>query len=126
MYIKFLVYSLLTAFTILASLGSASAETVCYTCHDRSLFTGRIVHKPMSANKCGACHNASNNLKDLDLTSYAGITEGGESGVAIISGDPENSLIVIIQTSEEPHFAQLTSDELGILEQWIADGALEE
>ena len=44
----------------------------------------------------------------------------------IVASDPENSLLIVIQTSEEPHFAQLSSDELDILEQWIAAGALEE
>jgi hypothetical protein len=79
----------------------------------------------MLEGKCGACHSTSNNLKGLDLTTYAGITEGGESGPVIIASDPENSLIVIIQTGEEAHFAQLTSDELDLLEQWIADGVPE-
>ena len=81
---------------------------------------------PMLEGNCGACHSASNPLEGLDLTTYEGIIEGGEGGAAIVASDPENSLIIIIQTRDEPHFAQLTSDELELLEQWIADGALEE
>ena len=81
---------------------------------------------PVLESKCGACHSSSNNLKGLDLTTYTGITQGGESGAVIIANDPENSLIIIIQTSEDPHFAQLTSDELDLLERWIAAGALGE
>jgi len=81
---------------------------------------------PMLESKCDACHSSSNNLKGLDLTTYAGITQGGESGAVITASDPENSLIIIIQTSEDPHFAQLTSDELDLLERWIAAGALGE
>jgi hypothetical protein len=80
---------------------------------------------PMLESKCGTCHSESNNLKGLDLTTYAGINEGGESGAVFIAGDPESSLIVIVQTGDEAHFAQLTSDELDLLEQWIADGAPE-
>jgi len=80
---------------------------------------------PMLEGKCGACHSTSNNLKGLDLTTYAGITAGGESGAVIVASDPENSLIIIIQTSEDSHFAQLTSDELDLLERWIAEGAIE-
>jgi uncharacterized membrane protein len=82
--------------------------------------------KPIFESKCGACHSTSNSLKGLDLTTYEGIMQGSESGAVIITGDPENSLIIIIQTSEDGHFAQLTSDELALLEQWIADGAPEE
>ena len=43
----------------------------------------------------------------------------------IINNDPENSLIIVIQTSDDPHFAQLTPDELDYLESWIAAGALD-
>jgi cytochrome c5 len=78
---------------------------------------------PILESKCGTCHSTSNSLKGLDLTTYEGIMQGGESGTVI---DPDNSLIIIIQTREEPHFAQLTSDELELLERWIADGAAEE
>jgi len=81
---------------------------------------------PMLENKCGACHSTSNSLKGLDLTTYAGITAGGESGAVIVAGDSENSLIMIVQTSEDPHFAQLTSDELDLLGRWIEEGAIEE
>jgi mono/diheme cytochrome c family protein len=80
---------------------------------------------PMLESKCGACHSSSNNLKGLDLTTFEGITAGGESGAVVITNDAENSLILIIQTSDDPHFAQLTPDELDLLESWIAGGALE-
>jgi hypothetical protein len=78
---------------------------------------------PILESKCGTCHSTSNSLKGLDLTTYEGIVQGSESGAVI---DPENSLIIIILTREEPHFAQLTSDELELLERWIADGAADE
>jgi mono/diheme cytochrome c family protein len=80
---------------------------------------------PVLESRCGACHGASNSLKGLDLTSYEGVLEGGESGVVIVAGDPDNSLLIIVQSGEEPHFAQLTPDELDLLERWIADGAPE-
>ena len=81
---------------------------------------------PMLESSCGACHSPANPLKGLDLTTFEGLSAGGESGAVIISGDSENSLIIIVQTSEDSHFAQLTSDEIALLEQWIADGASEE
>jgi hypothetical protein len=80
----------------------------------------------MLVSKCGACHGTSNNLKDLDLTTYTGIMQGSESGAVVTPGDPDNSLIMIIQTSEEPHFAQLTPEELNLLEEWILAGAPQE
>ena len=86
-------------------------------------FEGAIA--PMLQNKCGACHSSANKLKGLDLTTYAGITTGSESGAVLVAGDPDNSLLVIVQTSEEPHFAQLTAEEIELLKSWIAEGAPE-
>jgi hypothetical protein len=43
----------------------------------------------------------------------------------IVSGDPESSLIVLVLTGEQAHFAELTPDELGFLLQWIEEGAPE-
>jgi len=59
------------------------------------------------------------------LTTYSGISTGSESGAVLIAGDPDNSLLVIVQTSEEPHFAQLTADEIDLLKNWITEGAPE-
>jgi hypothetical protein len=81
---------------------------------------------PILEGKCGACHSEANSLQELDLTSYEGLLEGGLSGAVIIVGDSENSLLVIVQSSDDPHFAQLTSDELDLVAEWIADGAPEE
>ena len=81
---------------------------------------------PILESRCGACHSESNSLQELDLTSYESLLEGGLSGAVLIVGDPENSLLVIVQSGDEPHFAQLTSDELDLVAEWIADGAPEE
>ena len=79
----------------------------------------------MFESKCGACHSESNSLAGLDLTNYEGALEGGESGAVILAGDPENSRLIIIQNSDEPHFAQLTTEELDLVVDWIANGAAE-
>jgi nitrate/TMAO reductase-like tetraheme cytochrome c subunit len=80
---------------------------------------------PMFESKCGACHSESNSLAGLNLTNYEGALEGGESGAVILAGDPENSRLIIIQNSDEPHFAQLTTEELDLVVDWIANGAAE-
>jgi len=81
---------------------------------------------PILETRCGACHGPSNSLQGLDLTSFESIMQGGASGVVIVAGDPENSLVIIIQSEEQPHFAQLTAGELKLLSQWIAEGAPED
>jgi nitrate/TMAO reductase-like tetraheme cytochrome c subunit/mono/diheme cytochrome c family protein len=80
---------------------------------------------PMLERNCSACHGPSNSLKGLNLTTYEGIQKGSEDGPVFIAGDPEDSQIVIIQTQEESHFAQLTPEEIDLLKQWIAAGAPE-
>jgi len=74
--------------------------------------------------KCGTCHNASALLGGLDLTSYQGALTGGNSGPGFVSGDPDNSPIVIRQEAGN-HPGQLTPEELELLKEWIAAGAPE-
>jgi hypothetical protein len=43
----------------------------------------------------------------------------------ITPGDPDNSLIFKIQSGDQPHFGQLSADELALLRKWIESGAAE-
>jgi mono/diheme cytochrome c family protein len=75
--------------------------------------------------RCGACHGSTGGIQGLDLTTYEGILQGGDSGPAIIPGDAPGSLVVIKQSGAQPHFGQLTPEELGLVFEWIAAGAPE-
>ena len=33
------------------------ANNVCFDCHDRAEFTGKVVHKPVNRDQCSTCHN---------------------------------------------------------------------
>ena len=81
--------------------------------------------EPIFALRCGSCHGPTNPLQDLDLTSYQSILTGGVNGPSVIPGDPESSLVVIKMTGDQPHFAQLSPDELDLVIRWIAEGASE-
>ena len=72
--------------------------------------------------RCGSCHGESR-IKGLNLTTYQGILDGGESGPAIIPGQPEDSLLVQIQSGPQPHFAQLSPEELNLIIEWIVNDA---
>lgn len=74
--------------------------------------------------RCGACHGEQV-LQGLDLTTYQSTLAGGFSGAAIVPGEPAASLVVIKLSSEQPHFAQLTTAELNLLIEWILAGAPE-
>jgi cytochrome b subunit of formate dehydrogenase/mono/diheme cytochrome c family protein len=73
--------------------------------------------------KCGACHGSSATA-GLNLSTYADAITGGNSGVAIIPGDSDNSLLVIKQLAGG-HFGQLSADELATVIEWIKAGASE-
>lgn len=79
---------------------------------------------PLLQARCGNCHGP-NGIQGLNLTSYASALAGGDSGPAILPGDSLNSLLVQKQTGEQPHFGQLTPEELELVMQWIEDGAAE-
>jgi hypothetical protein len=50
--------------------------------------------------------------------------KGGKDGAVILPGDAANSLLFRIQ-SEGNHFANLSSEELDAVQQWIDAGAPE-
>jgi nitrate/TMAO reductase-like tetraheme cytochrome c subunit/mono/diheme cytochrome c family protein len=79
---------------------------------------------PLLQTRCGSCHGA-NGIKGLDLTTYATLMKGGQDGVVVVPGNAEGSLLVQKQSGPQPHFGQLTPEELDLLIQWITAGAPE-
>ncbi|HMK09130.1 MAG TPA: c-type cytochrome domain-containing protein [Anaerolineales bacterium] len=78
---------------------------------------------PMLAG-CTACHG-ENGTKGLNLSTYAGALAGGESGPAIVPGDPQASVLMQKQTAAQPHFRQLSPEEIEVIRSWILAGAPE-
>ena len=75
------------------------------------------------ASRCLACHGASG-LGQLDLRTYAAALQGGQSGVVVLPGEPETSLLILRQVAGN-HPGQLTADELTQVRLWIDAGAPE-
>jgi cytochrome c5 len=78
---------------------------------------------PIFNAKCVMCHGTTA-AGGLNLTSYASIMTGGKEGPVIVLNDSVNSLLVKIQS--EKHFANLSPEELLLVEQWIDAGAPEQ
>jgi hypothetical protein len=72
--------------------------------------------------KCVACHNSSSQLGGLDLSEYTPALLGGNSGPAVIPGNPDDSTVVIVQ-SAGGHPGQFSDEELAQIIEWITDGA---
>ena len=71
--------------------------------------------------KCAACHNATALTGGLDLSSYESLMKGGKDGSVVTPNDSANSMLITKQTTQ--HFANLTTDELALVKQWIDAGA---
>ena len=89
---------------------------------------------PVLQLRCTVCHGRNRKEGGLDLRTRASILKGGKSGPAMVLQKPEESLLLTkIHGGEMPPRAQLASvsvkpvreDEIRILTQWIAEGALE-
>ncbi|HEX9092158.1 MAG TPA: NapC/NirT family cytochrome c [Anaerolineales bacterium] len=79
---------------------------------------------PLFKSRCGSCHG-ENGLQGLNLTTYQGAIQGGTAGPVIVPGDANGSLLVQKQSGTQPHFGQLTPEELVLVIDWINAGAPE-
>ena len=82
--------------------------------------------RPIFANSCGSCHQ-SRAAGGLSLNSRADLLKGGDSGAAIVPGDPEKSLLLIAvhQTGElkMPKGGKLSESDTATLAEWVRMGA---
>jgi formate dehydrogenase gamma subunit len=74
--------------------------------------------------KCSQCHAGAVALANLDLSSYSAHIEGGNSGPSIVIGEPNESLLITLQ-SAGGHPGQFTGEELALIREWIESGAPE-
>ena len=83
--------------------------------------------RPIFRAHCYDCHGAASEIKGkLDLRLVRFITAGGETGPAIVPGNPAGSFLVErIKAGEMPPGQTRVSDEqIAIIEKWITQGAL--
>ncbi len=79
---------------------------------------------PLFTSRCGTCHG-ENGIQGLNLTTYQGAMRGSANGPVIIPGDAVGSLLVQKQSGAQPHFGQLTPEELNLVIEWINAGVPE-
>ncbi|MFO0013706.1 MAG: DUF1553 domain-containing protein [Planctomycetota bacterium] len=78
-------------------------------------------------NRCVSCHAGTKANGKLGCESLARMTQGGESGPAIVPGKPEESLLLEYVTGTNPEMPKngppLSADEVMALTTWIRAGA---
>jgi mono/diheme cytochrome c family protein len=86
--------------------------------------------RPLLIGACGGCHsdNGSRIRAGFKIDSRDAMLIGGDSGPAIVPGDPDASLLIEAVRYHDPGFQMpprgaLRPDEISILEQWVAMGA---
>jgi mono/diheme cytochrome c family protein len=79
---------------------------------------------PLFQSRCGSCHG-ENGIQGLNLTTYQTAMQGGTNGAVIIPYDADGSLLVQKQSGAQPHFGQLSTEELSLVIDWINAGAPE-
>jgi hypothetical protein len=86
--------------------------------------------QPLLENKCLECHNPSKIKGKLLMDSAAALLKGGDTGPALVAGQPDKSemikRIVLPKDHDDimpPKGGPLTANEIDVLKRWIAAGA---
>ena len=91
----------------------------------REFFLARV--QPVLEAKCLGCH-ATEPQGGLRMDSREALLKGGKSGPALVSGDPEQSLLVQAVRYQHdlkmPPTGALPQEEIDVLARWIGDGAV--
>ncbi len=92
---------------------------------DDALFRDRVA--PIFERHCIRCHSGTRPKGGFSLTARASALAASESGVAIIPGKPNESLLLNYISGEKPEMPKdakpLSNDELTVIRQWISAGA---
>ena len=86
--------------------------------------------RPVLAANCLSCHGAEKQKMSLRLDSREAMLEGGESGPAIMPGEPDSSLLIaaIAYSGDDqmpmPPKGKLKDEEIQALRQWVEMGAI--
>ena len=87
--------------------------------------------KPLLRSRCFSCHGALKQKADLRLDTVDFIKKGGESGPALLPGQPAKSLLIERVTEKDPddrmpprHEGEpLSPTQIQLLQDWIAAGS---
>lgn len=86
--------------------------------------------RPLLVEKCYSCHSEAKGKfrGGLAVDSLAGLLRGGDTGAAVVPGDPAKSLLIeaVLYTNEElqmPPKRKLSDTEIATLTKWVKLGA---
>jgi mono/diheme cytochrome c family protein len=114
----FTAFALIACYSSAFAAGASSPETVTYEQHVRPILKANCFH----------CHGEGAELQgNLDLRLRRLVFKGGDSGAAVVPGNPEQSpLFTRVRDGEMPPEEiekKLTPAEADVLRRWVATGA---
>jgi mono/diheme cytochrome c family protein len=75
--------------------------------------------EPILKDRCGECHNLTRSKGGLDLSTYQTALRGGERGVAVIPGRPdESNLYTFLKAGSDTHMpprSQLSDEQMALI-----------
>lgn len=90
---------------------------------DREQMFDRTVAPILSAH-CLSCHSGIKPKGELDLSRRASVIRGGENGLVIVPGKPDESYLwELVNVGDMPPKRPLAAEEKNIIRDWIASGA---
>ena len=119
--------SRLAGFVVLVAGASTFAASAPLTPDAQEFFEQKI--RPVLVAECYECHNAKKHKGGLRLDYRGGWQKGGDSGDAIVPGDPAKSLFIQSIKHQDPDLKmpdkapKLDDTIIANFEQWIAMGA---
>jgi hypothetical protein len=86
--------------------------------------------RPLLLKHCISCHGPDKQKAGLRLDSKSGWKTGGDSGPALLPGEPDKSLLIKAIRGEVglermPPKEKLSEQEIALLTKWIKDGAID-
>jgi hypothetical protein len=111
---------------LLLPLVSLAAEEPVFSRADSQLFESKV--RPLLVERCSSCHWASKKVRGrLRLDQRAGLLAGGDSGPAVVPGQPDRSLLIQAvrhqhETLHMPPRGKLSVREIAVLEEWVRRG----
>lgn len=85
--------------------------------------------KPLLSQRCWSCHGPETQKSGLRLDTAASLKQGGDTGEAIVTGKPDESLLIQALLGAEgvsrmpPKEPRLTDAEVNLVKTWILQGA---
>lgn len=124
--VPLIVIAAILGFGSLLSVNAQEPETREFSSEDLEWFEREV--RPLFAEHCSSCHstNSGTSKGGLNLDSLDAMRAGGESGPAIVPGEPDESLLIEAirrESFEMPPEKALSARDQATFEKWVSIGA---